>query len=60
MPTILAALALACAMNSAVGAAQRLAFMSATDVVNAKRCAPPFGCKTITKKIRARTQEVTR
>jgi Skp family chaperone for outer membrane proteins len=61
MRAFLAALALACAMSFVASApAQRLAFMSASDVVNAKRCAPPFGCKTTTKKLCSRKEEVTR
>jgi hypothetical protein len=61
MRAFLAALALACVLNvTAPAPAQRLAFMSASDVVNAKRCAPPFGCKPATKKLRASKEKVTR
>jgi Skp family chaperone for outer membrane proteins len=61
MRTFVAALALACVMSFAAPApAQRLAFMSASDVVNAKRCAPPFGCKSATRKLRASKEKVTR
>jgi hypothetical protein len=61
MRAFLAALALACVMNFAAPApAQRLAFMSASDVVNAKRCAPPFGCKPAKRKLRSRKEEVKR